>query len=81
MIEDAIRDLKYGVGLNHVPSGRFGATTVWLGLNIIAHNLARWTSRLGLRETIIATDTLRPKHLRLPGRITYSARKFTRGGP
>ena len=24
-IENAIRDLKYGVGLNHLPSGRFGA--------------------------------------------------------
>ena len=23
-IENAIRDLKYGVGLNHLPSGRFG---------------------------------------------------------
>ena len=22
-IENAIRDLKYGVGLNHMPSGRF----------------------------------------------------------
>ena len=24
-IENAIRDLKYGVGLNHLPSGKFGA--------------------------------------------------------
>ena len=24
-VENAIRDLKYGVGLNHLPSGRFGA--------------------------------------------------------
>jgi hypothetical protein len=24
-IENTIRDLKYGVGLNHLPSGRFGA--------------------------------------------------------
>ena len=24
-IENAIRDLKYGVGLNHMPSGRFTA--------------------------------------------------------
>ena len=54
VIEDVIRDLKYGVGLNHLPSGRFAANTAWLGLNVIAHNLARWTSRLGLQETIIA---------------------------
>ena len=47
-VEDAIRDLKYGVGLNHMPSGRFGANAAWLGLNVIAHNLARFSTRLGL---------------------------------
>ena len=77
VIEDVIRDLEYGVGLNHLPSGRFGADAAWLGLNVIAHNLARWTSRLGLQETIIATDTLRRRHLRLPGRIIRSARRRT----
>ena len=77
VIEDTIRDLKYGVGLNHLPSGRFAANAAWLGLNNLAHNLARWTTRLGLNETIIATDTLRRHHLRLPGRITHSARRYT----
>ena len=77
VVEDAIRDLKYGVGLNHLPSGRFGANAAWLTLNVIAHNLARWVSRLGLGETLIATDTLRRRHLRTPGRITRSARKLT----
>ncbi len=28
-IENAIRDLKYGVGLNHLPSGRFPANAAW----------------------------------------------------
>ena len=32
-IENTIRDLKYGVGLNHLPSGRFGANAAWLGLS------------------------------------------------
>jgi hypothetical protein len=77
VVEDAIRDLKYGVGLNHLPSGRFGANAAWLNLNVTAHNLARWTSRLGLGETLIATDTLRRRHLRTPGRITRSGRKLT----
>jgi hypothetical protein len=45
--ENAIRDLKYGVGLNHLPSGRFGANAAWLTLNVIAHNLSRWTARIG----------------------------------
>ena len=30
-IENAIRDLKYGVGLNHLPSGRFPANAAWAG--------------------------------------------------
>jgi len=77
VVEDAIRDLKYGVGLNHLPSGRFGANAAWLNLNVTAHNLARWVSRLGLGETLIATDTLRRRHLRTPGRITRSGRKLT----
>ena len=77
VVEDAVRDLKYGVGLNHLPSGRFGANAAWLNLNVTAHNLARWVSRLGLGETLIATDTLRRRHLRTPGRLTRSARKLT----
>lgn len=77
VVEDAIRDLKYGVGLNHFPSGKFGANAAWLGLNVIAHNLARWVSRLGFEESLIATDTLRRQHLRCPARISRSARTVT----
>jgi hypothetical protein len=51
-VENAIRDLKYGVGLNHLPSGRFGANAAWLGLNVIAHNLSRWTVRIGGLDTV-----------------------------
>ena len=47
-IENAIRDLKYGVGLNHLPSGRFPANAAWLAVQVMAHNLARWTGRIGL---------------------------------
>ena len=49
-IENAIRDLKYGVGLNHLPSGRFAANATWMAVQALAHNLARWTSRIGLGE-------------------------------
>jgi hypothetical protein len=76
-IENTIRDLKYGVGLNHLPSGRFGANTAWLALNVVAHNLARWTSRIGLGETLVTTDTIRRHHLVMPGRITRSGRQRT----
>ena len=43
-IENAIRDLKHGVGLNHLPSGKFAANGAWLAVQVIAHNLARWTA-------------------------------------
>ena len=58
-IENAIRDLKYGVGLNHLPSGRFAANAAWLAVQVMAHNLARWTARIGLGEQIATTKTLR----------------------
>ena len=35
-IENAIRDLKYGVGLNHLPSGRFAANGAWPAVQVIA---------------------------------------------
>ena len=58
-VENAIRDLKYGVGLNHIPSGRFAANGAWLAIQVMAHNLARWTARIGLGEQIVTTKTLR----------------------
>ena len=63
-IENAIRDpassagqaLKYGVGLNHLPSGRFPANAAWLAVQslprtrygVIAHNLVWY---VGMRQT------------------------------
>lgn len=76
-IENTIKDLKHGMGLNHLPSGRFGANGAWLAINVLAHNLARWVSRLGLGETLITTKTLRRRHLTAPGRLTRSARQIT----
>ena len=52
-IENAIRDLKYGVGLNHLPSGHFAANAAWLAVQVMAHNLARWTTRIGLGEQLV----------------------------
>ena len=74
---NAIRDLKYGVGLNHLPSGRFGANAAWLAVQVIAHNLARWTARLGLGAGIVTTRTLRRRYFALAGRLTHSARRWT----
>ena len=76
-IENAIRDLKYGVGLNHLPSGRFAANAAWLAIQVMARNLARWTARIGLGEQIVTTKTLRRRFFGLVGRLTRSARRLT----
>ena len=88
-IENAIRDLKYGVGLNHLPPswtcGRFAANGAWLAVQslprtrygVMAHNLARWTARIGLGEQVVTTKTLRRRFFSLAGRLTRSARRLT----
>jgi Transposase DDE domain group 1 len=76
-VENAIRDLKEGVGLNHLPSGRFAANGAWLAIAMMAHNLSRWTARIGLDEGIVTTRTIRRRYLGLPGRLTRSARRVT----
>ena len=69
-VENAIRDLKYGVGLNHLPSGRFAANAAWLAVQVLAHNLARWAARIGLGEQLVTTKTLQTTLL-LHGRTAY----------
>src|ERR1019366_4392363 len=76
VVEDAIRELKYGVGLNHMPSGRFGANAAWLAFNVIAHNMARWITRLGLGGTLLTTKTVRTRFIALPGRLARRGRRL-----
>ncbi len=80
-VENAIRDLKYGVGLNHLPSGRFAANAAWLAVQVMAHNLARWAARIGLGEQLVTTKTLRRRFCSIAGRLTRSARRLTRHLP
>ncbi len=73
-IENAIRDLKYGVGLNHLPSGRFAANAAWLAVQVM--NLARWAARIGLGEQLVTTKTLRRRFFSI-ARLTHTARRLT----
>ena len=75
-VENAIRDLKYGVGLNHLPSGKFAANAAWLAVQAIAHNLSRWLTVIG-NERVVTTPTLRRRIFTLPGRLARSARRHT----
>jgi hypothetical protein len=76
--ELAIRDLKAGAGLAHLPSGVFTANAAWLLAATLAHNLLRWTAALGLgvRGQQTVAKTLRRTLLALPGRLTRSARRW-----
>ncbi|MGH3183054.1 MAG: IS1380 family transposase, partial [Streptosporangiaceae bacterium] len=71
-VELAIRDLKEGAGLEHCPSGHFFANAAWLGCAVLAHDLVRWTARLGsLHDPAQLTilRTVRTRVLALPGRL------------
>jgi hypothetical protein len=78
-VELAIRDLKHGLGLNHLPTKSFAGNHAWLVLQTLAHNLGRWTARLGglaatARQTI---KTLRRRYLAAPARLVTHARQVT----
>ncbi len=71
-VELAIRDLKESAGLEHCPSGRFFANAAWLACAVLAHNLVRWTARLGEVHPdgeLTVAATVRSRVLRLPGRL------------
>ena len=71
-VELAIRDLKEGAGLEHCPSGRFFANAAWLACGVLAHNLGRWTVRLGdvhPGDQLTVMRTVRSRVFALPGRL------------
>jgi hypothetical protein len=75
-VELAIRDLKEGAGLEHCPSGRFFANAAWLGCAVLAHNVLRWTARLGdvhPDDRLTVARTVRTRLLALPGRLVNSS--------
>ncbi|MFL5859187.1 MAG: IS1380 family transposase [Solirubrobacteraceae bacterium] len=77
VVELAIRDLK-DQALAHFPSGKFHANAAWTVIAALAHNLLRWTTLIGLPDTVIpAARTLRRRLLTVPGRVTRTARTVT----
>ena len=74
VVELAIRDLKEGTGLEHVPSGHYGANCAPLACAVLAHNIGHWTNRPCRRaaghEPLPPHPTRRPRRRRgqpLPG--------------
>jgi hypothetical protein len=76
-VELDIRDLA-DQALAHAPSGEFNANAAWTVIAAIAHNLHRWTERLGLPDTTPRrARTNRRRMLAMPGRLTRHARQTT----
>ncbi|MDP9333422.1 MAG: IS1380 family transposase [Actinomycetota bacterium] len=72
VVELAIRDLKEGAGLEHVPSGQFFANAAWLCCAVLAHNLIRWSASLGditPDGELTVARTIRTRLIALPGRL------------
>jgi hypothetical protein len=72
VVELAIRDLKEGAGLEHVPSGNFHANSAWLQCAVLAHNMIRWTATAGkvrVDNQLVVARTLRTRLLAIPGRL------------
>jgi hypothetical protein len=83
-VELAIRDLKEGAGLEHVPSGNFLANSAWLVCAALAHDLIRWTAMLGditPEEHLTVARTVRTRFLSLPGRLVSRSGRPTLRAP
>ena len=64
VVELAIRDLKEGTGLDHIPSGHYHANAAWLACAVLAHNLGVWTSLLA-RQPPVTNRTRRTRLISL----------------
>ena len=87
VVELAIRDLKEGAGLDHIPSGHYGANAAWLACTVLAHNLGIWADLIAdmprrthrsRRTQLISLPAVIVNHartmlLRLPTRWPFAA--------
>jgi hypothetical protein len=84
VVELAIRDLKEGAGLEHVPSGHFSANSAWLQCAVLAHNLIRWTASVGEADPVdhlTVARTVRTRLIAIPGRLVNLAGTMTLRAP
>ncbi len=84
VVELAIRDLKEGAGLDHVPSGHFAANGAWLCCAVLAHNLIRWTATMGQPgpvDHLTVARSVRQRLIAVPARLVNRAGRLTLRGP
>ncbi len=83
-VELAIKDLKEGAGMEHVPSGNFNANAAWLVCAVLAHNLIRWAALLGEltpEDQLVVARTIRTRFLSVPGSLVNRSGRPTLRAP
>ena len=80
-VELTIRDLKNGMGISHFPTKSFGGNAAWLILNTIAHNLTRWTARLGMEPGHVMTKKYRRRIYTVTGRLVRTGLRANSDSP
>jgi hypothetical protein len=84
VVELAIRDLKEGAGLEHIPSGHFFANGAWLQCAVLAHNLMRWATTIGQPapvDRLSVARTIRTRLIAVPARLVNRSGALTLRGP
>jgi hypothetical protein len=84
VVELAIRDVKEGSGLEHVPSGHFFANSAWLLCAVLAHDLVRWTAMLGEltpKDHLTVARTVRTRFIAMPARLVNRSGVLTLRAP
>ena len=83
-VELAIKDLKEGAGMEHVPSGHFSANAAWLVCAALAHDLIRWSAMLGEitpKDHLTVARTVRTRFLSIPARLVSPGGRPTLRAP
>jgi len=75
VVELAIRDLKEGAGLDHVPSGHYGANAAWLACAVLAHNIGIWGDLIA-HEPRRTHRSRRTQLIAVPAVISNRARRM-----
>jgi hypothetical protein len=77
IVEQVIADLKDSA-LAHLPSGKFTANAAWLACAVMAYNLSRAAGVLGGGKLPRArTGTIRDRLIKIPARLSRTARTYT----
>jgi Transposase DDE domain group 1 len=83
-VELCIDDWKQGAGMEHCPSGDFSANAAWMCCAVLAHNLIRWSAKLGglvEENTLVVARTLRIRYFSVPARLVNRSGTPTLRGP